>query len=936
MSRTVITVCVGVSVCALGAGCSNFFEARAISQFTTALEEKKLSELKVRTSEQFQQRALRHAEALHDFEILRIPDGKMSIVSVKEGDSKDEKKITVEVGESKKKLLYKLVNDKKTGNLVVDDIWVRQKKHGLKSGRWVSEQMDLLLTVREFLDTWDEGTREKVLAISTPELQAVLSELPPDYLHRLTGQVIGKRSKSKKLRPKAELDGKDAIVTLPRTTGKMILSFKLDGEKWKVSDIAVQAKASGQDKIIEIPSVLKTATALNASLQFLKSYESGDKQSLAKLCTQRLWNESLKHASRNDLTSIRLTPEGSKILDYELQMRAHRGNFIVRGKTEWLRIALIKDTETKELGGTTRYLIEDVTIYGLKDKQEVRLSSKFMAKEILRIFAKALAEQRRDVIRQIATVEFNRRVWEQADVPFMRSALPRDLLTTSPQIIETKYLGPVTRIETRHGRRKVTYVLRDRGGQVRVDDILMPQIDLPDSLRERLELQLPIYRFAAALQANNIQELQRNSSTDFSRLTWKMTKRVPPAGAIAPRHLSTPLRKVTKVGDKTIVELGGQRFGAKVLLTEEHTRPVIDDVLMIAGLEPSKRAKLKLLMREQLAGGQRTQPVVTQALSGTADRLANGARPSIPHVGRNVVRPVPRKLTMQLTPLLDLLLIVIFAQYMEMRDESNASSAREREQVATLESERDRLARLQNQIDRKAQQDRDRITKLRDQLRARSKQDDARVNKLTAQRDLLSKHLAALFQVPESTLKKTLEPLAAADVARTAAELKRLENKVKSLAAGGTPRVVRHVIKYEELLKRCDIWEIHVNAQNLARVVFGSRSHEFRYSAKLPQLVDGNDPQSKQRNKAEIVRYRKELQDDFERKLFAYYKNLPQLKNVVIILLSRERDTPLATYDAAKLGLQQAADHISTDTGARITVVSTDLGQLKYEPAESR
>ena len=46
---------------------------------------------------------------------------------------------------------------------------------------------------------------------------------------------------------------------------------------------------------------------------------------------------------------------------------------------------------------------------------------------------------------------------------------------------------------------------------------------------------------------------------------------------------------------------------------------------------------------------------------------------------------VPRKLVMQLTPLLDLLLIVIFAQFMEVREESKQSDkAREQQQATTI------------------------------------------------------------------------------------------------------------------------------------------------------------------------------------------------------------------------------------------------------------
>lgn len=623
MSRTALTVCVGVCICALNAGCANFFEARAIAKFESALEDKKLDSLKNQTSADFQQKALRHAEALDDFEILRIPNGKTSIVSVKEGDSKNEKRVKVEVGENKQKLLYRLVKNQKTGQWVVDDIYVRQKKRGLETVRSVTEQMDLLLTVREFLETWDGGKRERVLAITAPELQSVLRELPEPFLKRLTKQVIGKRSKTRKLRPKAELDGDDAIVTLPRTSGKMILTFKLIDEKWKVSDLAVEAKLRGRDKNSAIPSVLKTATALQASLRFLAAYKSADKRTLETLCTRQLWNESLKFTTRDELAAVRLTPSGVAEIDYKMHMRAHRGNFILEGRDEWLQISLIKNEEKQTAGTPTEYVVEDVTIHHTRDQQKVRLSSFFMSKRILGAYSRALSGYQRDVLRHISTLEFNRRVWEPADVEFLRKALPRELVQHPPQVIDTKFHGPVTRIEARHGHRRVTYVMRDNAGRVRVDDILIPQRNLPESLRERLELQLPIYRFAQALRNKDIPALQRTSSSDFNRLTWKMARTIPPAGALAPKYLDHPLAKVEKHGTKTIVLLGSLQFGSKVLLTTEHNKPVIDDVLMVAGPEPRQSAKLKQLLREQLAGGPVSTPIIQQAQHTRPSPAAN-------------------------------------------------------------------------------------------------------------------------------------------------------------------------------------------------------------------------------------------------------------------------------------------------------------------------
>ncbi|GAB4150078.1 MAG: hypothetical protein Tsb009_24720 [Planctomycetaceae bacterium] len=299
----------------------------------------------------------------------------------------------------------------------------------------------------------------------------------------------------------------------------------------------------------------------------------------------------------------------------------------------------------------------------------------------------------------------------------------------------------------------------------------------------------------------------------------------------------------------------------------------------------------------------------------------------------------PRKLTMQLTPLLDLLLIVIFAQFMEVREESRRTEETRSQQQATIQRElknqQDRLTDLYRQLNQsKARErlDEEQIAALKDALNDQTEMLRKRIDRLKTQRDLLSKNLAEMFRVPEAALKKALEPLNSAETQKTAAELKRLQETVKALADSGAPQIVRHIIKYEELLKRCDILEIHVGPENLSQIQFGRKLDSFRFSARRPQLVDASDEAGKNNNRREIARYKKELQAAFVKEFAAYCNQQSEFKNVVILLLSKAEKTPLATEDAARFGLGQFSQSFSRQS----RFIPVYLGQLEFVTSQSR
>ena len=260
MARTTNSALVLTGMLCLCSGCTHFIEARPIELFANALAEEDLKQLRSSTSGEFQQKALRLAEALDDFKILRLPEGKTTIAQV-EDVSPSKKRVTVEVGETKRKLLYELTLDSETEKWVVDDVYVKQKRKGMTAAKSVTQQMDLLLTVREFLSAWDEGERDDVLAVTTPEFARLLSELPPAHLARLTKRVIGESSTGRKPKPEAQMGESFAIVRLPRAAGEVVLSFSLHDDKWRIRDLAVESVADHE----HIASVRKLAAVTGTS-----------------------------------------------------------------------------------------------------------------------------------------------------------------------------------------------------------------------------------------------------------------------------------------------------------------------------------------------------------------------------------------------------------------------------------------------------------------------------------------------------------------------------------------------------------------------------------------------------------------------------------------------------------------------------------------------
>ncbi len=250
-----------------------------------------------------------------------------------------------------------------------------------------------------------------------------------------------------------------------------------------------------------------------------------------------------------------------------------------------------------------------------------------------------------------------------------------------------------------------------------------------------------------------------------------------------------------------------------------------------------------------------------------------------------------RRFSLQLTPLLDLLLIVIFAQYLEVREQAD------RQQVRTERT----LAERQQELDKQATAERSSLAAERARLAERESDivaENAELRRdvadMAAQQRRAADLVAELFQVPQALIDDALKPLPSGAPRRPAAEVERLRQKFRELADLRGPDVIEHLLSYEELRKRADVWTLRIAANGEIVFSAGDRSQSFR--AATP--------------------------DEFASRLYDRYKTLPQPKGLVVLLVSYG-DARADVRQAVLDGLPEAVRRLRED----------HLGRTQFEYA---
>jgi hypothetical protein len=248
--------------------------------------------------------------------------------------------------------------------------------------------------------------------------------------------------------------------------------------------------------------------------------------------------------------------------------------------------------------------------------------------------------------------------------------------------------------------------------------------------------------------------------------------------------------------------------------------------------------------------------------------------------------------------LLDLLLIVIFAQFMDVRDTTTESEQSTSTQMTaaqeSLAGTQDQLAKIiaeKNEAEAEREFLRKTLQELKEStsgMEIERKSLEESLKRAHEQRDTVANLVADLFDLPDETINELIRTRTPENVRLTPEQVERLRQEFKSFAQQNPGESVRHLLTFEEMRKRCDIWEIYIN--DTGKTVFSGsgQSHTFRA----------------------------ETTEEFASELYERYKTLPQPKSLVIILLSYG-DVKASVYEAAVDGLPLVAEKMRTDQSGR-------------------
>lgn len=572
-------------------------EKHVIEQFTDALEEENEPALRRISSSRFENTALRSDDVLTDLRVLHLPTGELSIVEV--SDIEDGRREVIVKEETGGKYQFHLVKDPVKKYWVVDDVMVRQRKRGTRTTKSTSEVMDLLVTLRQFLSVWETGSREEILAMTSPGLTKSLSPLPDDWLKSLTSRIASTYEDGMARKPEASLDDDAAVVKLPSKNGHLLLSIVKNSDRWVVDDV----EAHNHREEHHPGSVKRQADAINAVNAFLTAYSAEDHKTLKEISDDRFYNSALEIA---DLSLVSLPKPADVPAEFDVRAFEDQLTFMIPAGREIIRMDLVEKKSLPAAVASTnavsRFTVKDVTLYERATDRQRSLSSIFTAPTRAAMFLTALSKNDIDVLSQISSPGFSKATWKRLS-PELLSRLPiPDFQTEGMTLTDSHSIADITELEFTSGDGSlIACRMLSQNGQLRMDDVQYPDRNgQVVSLKTRLELSIPVLEFATAWQAQDMNKLQRSCSSDFNRLVWTHLSEVPARFASAATQLRQPISSTRVTPERATVKLGTDDSAAVVAsLVMEHDYWVVDEVRINNG--PGQLVGVRENLRREIA-----------------------------------------------------------------------------------------------------------------------------------------------------------------------------------------------------------------------------------------------------------------------------------------------------------------------------------------------
>jgi hypothetical protein len=603
--RTILPFVFCGSVVCLFAGCSHMFESRVVQAFAESIKAHDVARLKTETSADFEEKAVKGDDTFRALSMLDLPEGMPKVVSVKpikdeEGKKVVAKRVVATIGKEKRKLVFRLAPDQKTGRWVVDDLFLSREDEG--ENKSVATRLSVLLALHESLDAWKAGEREPILAAATAEFRESLSQLTPGQLANFAKKCTSELADETRILPDPRIGEETSELRVAKSQSELILKFRRDGQHWKLDDLALESRRSGED----IASARQVAAAMSAAHTFEAAYRGSDKRTLQRVCTRQFFDGCLASA---DLRLVRLPEPGPGLDAFDVKLEESTATFVVPAGGEVLKISMTQQKQ-EELHAAPRFLVSEVTIYDLNSTQDKRLSSLFTAHATMESFAAALATRDIARLKANATHDFNQRVWMKTGNSHFDGLPMTGLAPAKPRIVQTRFQGSLTEILVEQGETPLTYILREEGGRMLVDDVLSPASGWPESMKLTAEILIPVLNFTGSLSqwterhAEKDMDIVRASSTvDFSKFAWNNLDVLTDFEPSPASFFKAPLSGISVAGDRADVVFGNSRHGARFSIIKEAGAFKVDDVTLVAGPLEDDQVALKRTIRTQLAQG---------------------------------------------------------------------------------------------------------------------------------------------------------------------------------------------------------------------------------------------------------------------------------------------------------------------------------------------
>lgn len=615
-------------------------EQITIQRFMNAMDLQQLDAVRLTSTPSFKQEALRHPDSNNDLVLLKIPTGDVEVLEIDQV-SDDQKRVKAAIGENKQKLTFLIGFDPDQNEWLVDDIFMKQKKDGVIAVRSVSDQMQLLVTVREFMESAQQGNRENLLAQTSVEFRDLLGDIPEQSFEKLRMKIAGEKP-MKSLQPQAQMDETKAIIKIHRLSGQIMMTLVTEDKTWKVDDIAIESR---EDQY-HIPSLRRTAAVMKTALDFVKAYQAQDRQALEAVSDSRFFKYVLKDA---DLASFPLPLDEMLDQDYRIKASGNIATIVIPVGNDVVTIDLDQgDTfDTEERTTVRHYKVKEVTHFDAANQQQRQLSSVFTSQATLKAFMTALEDRNLDILGRLSTPEFKTLVWNRLDNNSVMTMPIEGIGNGETKLIWSNYQGGLTEFRIMKGEYVVTYQIRDWNGEQLVDDILVSIPNRPQSLKNTLALTIPLHQFTTGVATDDLVKVQKSVSGDFNRLVWKHLSSMPPITKNTMAYYRQQLTKVQIRGKEAELQMGNQHRGALVKLIQEHEQWLIEDIVLQSPETQLQTAELKQMMRMQVAGGTlygqplpQSQPLFVDQSQNKAQGIPNGGIQQIGYETPAPVQPV--------------------------------------------------------------------------------------------------------------------------------------------------------------------------------------------------------------------------------------------------------------------------------------------------------